>query len=333
MQIAIKVFIIKSFRGGFMSETNEAYRCPLCGQTSRCEIKGKDDFYTEYYCKTLDRTFRLADESILASPNREELLDLIVEHLLKPKINKDDADVLTFYCNETDYEEKGCVNLYSKLKLYPTATLDLVNRSLINLTRFYDYEKIFRVYSVARPILSRLTFRKEIFIIMTELGYLRAIDSNNYTISASGWLKAEELIKKNDDLKQAFIAMSFANIEELKNIRETFKKAIAESGYEPRIIDEKEHNNQIVPEIIYEIKHSKFLVVDVTYPNNGAYYEAGIGFGLGKEVICCCKREALDGSGTYTRPHFDISQKSLVVWEDQSDLLVKLKRRIEATVQ
>lgn len=45
-----------------------------------------------------------------------------------------------------------------------------------------------------------------------------------------------------------------------------------------------------------------------------AYYKVVIGLGLGKEVICCCKREALDGNGTYTRPHFDISQKSLVVW-------------------
>ena len=315
-----------------MSETKGTYRCPLCGQTTRCEINGKDGLYTKYYCKMLDRTFRLADESILISPNREELLDLVVEHLLKPKIDND-ADVLSFYYSKNDCEEKGYVNLYNKLKLYPNSTLDLVNRSLINLTRFYDYKNIFRVYSVAKPILSRLTFRKEIFIIMTELGYLRAIDSNNYTISASGWLKAEEMIRKNDDLRQAFIAMSFANIEELKNIRETFKRAIVESGYDPRIIDEKEHNNQIVPEIIYDIKHSKFLVVDVTYPNNGAYYEAGIGFGLGKEVICCCKREALEGSGKYQRPHFDISQKSLVIWEDQNDLLVKLKRRIEATVQ
>lgn len=316
-----------------MSETNVTYSCPLCSQSTRCEIRGKYDSYTEYYCRTLNKTFILEDNSILNSPSREELLDLTVEHLLKHKTDGNNADVLSFYCNEDDSEEMGCVNLYDKLKHYPTATLDLVNRSLINLTRFYDYEKILKIYSVANPILSRLTFRKKTFAIMAELGYLRETNPNIYTISANGWLKAEEMIKRNDDLKQAFIAMSFANIEELKNIRETFKKAIAESGYEPRIIDEKEHNNQIVPEIIYEIKHSKFLVVDVTYPNNGAYYEAGIGFGMGKEVICCCKREALDGSGTYTRPHFDISQKSLVVWEDQADLLVKLKRRIEATVQ
>lgn len=38
---------------------------------------------------------------------------------------------------------------------------------------------------------------------------------------------------------------------------------------------DKEHNNQIVPEIFYEIDHSQFLVVDIIYPNNDAYFEAG----------------------------------------------------------
>lgn len=46
-------------------------------------------------------------------------------------------------------------------------------------------------------------------------------------------------------------------------------------GYYVSIIDEKEHNNQIVPELFYEIDHSQFLVVDITYPNNDAYFETG----------------------------------------------------------
>ena len=45
-----------------------------------------------------------------------------------------------------------------------------------------------------------------------------------------------------------------------------------------------------MPEIFYEIKQSKFVVVDVTKQNNGAYYEAGHDKALGKEVIVCCKK-------------------------------------------
>ncbi len=125
--------------------------------------------------------------------------------------------------------------------------------------------------------------------------------------------------------------MSFRN--ETATIRNSFKIAIEACGYAVKIIDEKEHNNQIVPEIFYEIERSKFIVVDVTYPNYGAYYEAGFAQALGKEVIVCCKKEAFENtSGKFERPHFDIAQKSMVLWEDEADLVSRLKRRIEATV-
>jgi len=52
--------------------------------------------------------------------------------------------------------------------------------------------------------------------------------------------------------------------DETKSIRESFRKAISESGYSVKIIDEKEHNNQIVPEIFFEIEQSLFVVVDIT---------------------------------------------------------------------
>lgn len=113
-------------------------------------------------------------------------------------------------------------------------------------------------------------------------------------------------------------------------IRESFKKAIHESGYTPRLIDEKEHNKQIVPEILFEIGRSKFMVVDVTVPCYGAYYEAGYAQALGKEVIICCSQEAFNN--TETRPHFDIAQKSMIIWDTEDELVERLIRRIAATV-
>ena len=97
------------------------------------------------------------------------------------------------------------------------------------------------------------------------------------------------------------------------------------------MIKDKEHNHQIVPEILYEIDRSKFLVMDVTLPNYGAYYEAGYALGKGKEVIISCRKEEFDNPDK--RPHFDILQKTLVVWEDEKDLMEKLQKRIEATVK
>ena len=149
---------------------------------------------------------------------------------------------------------------------------------------------------------------------------------SNYQISAKGWEKISE-IKQNESNNQGFIAMSFR--DETKSISDSFKTAIVKCGYIPRRIDEKEHNNQIVPEILFEISRSKFVVVDVTYPNYGAYYEAGYAEALGKEVIICCREDVFNSN---QKPHFDIAQKSSIVWKDEEDLENRLYRRIEATV-
>ena len=82
--------------------------------------------------------------------------------------------------------------------------------------------------------------------------------------------------------------------------------------------------------MFFEIERSKFMVVDVTFENSGAYYEAGYAQALGKEVIVCCSKEILDGPN---KPHFDIAQKQIIDWTDLADLKERLKRRIEATVR
>ena len=169
---------------------------------------------------------------------------------------------------------------------------------------------------------------------LNDLGYVNTNTDDDYyniVITADGWKFIDELKRKNQEIKQGFIAMQFGN--QTLDIRETFKRAISTSGYAVSIIDEKEHNNQIVPEIFYEIQRSKFMVVDITYPNYGAYYEAGYGQALGKEVIVCCNEESFNSNDKSKRPHFDIAQKSTIVWKDLDDLYKRLKRRIEATVK
>ena len=97
------------------------------------------------------------------------------------------------------------------------------------------------------------------------------------------------------------------------------------------VIRDVEHNNQIVPEIRSRIERCSFLVMDCTHPNLGAYYEAGIAVGLGKEVIICCSKESFESDDS--RPHFDIAQQSMIVWKDHDDLSERLTKRIKATVK
>ncbi len=168
--------------------------------------------------------------------------------------------------------------------------------------------------------------REELFgflDLLTEMGYLDKAN-NTYRLTAKAWLRVQELGQNNKISKQAFVAMSFDT--DMKTVRDTIIASVRESGYSPMLIDTKEHNNQIVPEIFFEIKRSLFVVADLTKHRNGVYYEAGYAEALGKEVILCCEKSDFDNK------HFDVAQKNTIVWEDENDLLKRLKDRIKATI-
>lgn len=157
-----------------------------------------------------------------------------------------------------------------------------------------------------------------------ELNYEEQYIAFKLTLKA---LRKIENIQKNLSYgKKVFIAISFA--DETKIIREAIKNGIVNAGYEPTIINERIHNQQIVPEIFKQIRDAKFLVIDVSVPNNGAYYEAGYASGLGKEVIFCCKKEIFENEKT--RPHFDVSQKQMIIWTDERELSEKLSSWIKS---
>ena len=142
----------------------------------------------------------------------------------------------------------------------------------------------------------------------------------------AGWQRVENLEIEEKNNKKVFIAMAFG--KETDDTREALKLGITHAGYEPILIDELTHNHQIVPEMFNKIRESKFLVIDISIPNTGAYYEAGYAHGLGKEVIFCCKDTSFYSHEKNMRPHFDISQKQMIIWEDENDLSKKLEKWI-----
>ncbi len=152
-------------------------------------------------------------------------------------------------------------------------------------------------------------------------------DSFVTVVSNKGWQRVDELQKDKSRVNQknVFVAMAFKPGTE--PVRDAIKKAIYECGYVPRIMDEIEHNHQIVPEMLYEIRQARFLIAELSEHNNGAYYEAGYALGLGKEVIHVCSKEAFE-SGY----HFDVRQVNSVIWENVDELSSKLAKRIKATI-
>lgn len=164
-------------------------------------------------------------------------------------------------------------------------------------------------------------------------------DNVKIVMMPEGWKRVDELQADIKNNKNVFVSMAFN--DGTKDTREALREGIIGAGYSPEFIDEIIHNKQIVPEMFRLIRESRFLILEITDPNYGAYYEAGYALGLGKEVIICCKSEVFTRQyeteeekkyQKYLKPHFDIAQKQILVWEDYADLSNKLAEWIKAII-
>lgn len=161
-------------------------------------------------------------------------------------------------------------------------------------------------------------------------GYIEVAISNGeigndslVSITAKGYERIDELEKNNADGRTVLVAMSFA--EGTEKLRESIREGISNAGYIATFIDEVEHNEFITPELLSYIRSSRFVVVDLTHQNNGAYFEEGYAMGLGKPVIQLCKKGV--------QLHFDIAQKNTIMWESEDDIPERLTNRIKATIE
>lgn len=163
---------------------------------------------------------------------------------------------------------------------------------------------------------------------LCEVGYINSTlvksgkGFESITITPKGYQRIDELQKSSGEGKNVLVAMQFG--DETKNLREAIKIGIRDAGFNPVLIDEVEHNELITPELLSYIRNSRFVVVDLTHQNNGAYFEEGYAMGLGKPVIQLCKK----GKSL----HFDIAQKNTIMWDCESDIPLRLKNRILATI-
>lgn len=197
-------------------------------------------------------------------------------------------------------------------------------------------------------LIEQLNFLVKIFNEneLIEIVFPPVMEDDEYSlkVTPSGWKRVDELQKDDKNNKNVFVSMAFN--KKTKATRESIRNGIINAGYSPEFIDEIIHNNQIVPEMFRLIRECKFLILDISDPNYGAYYEAGYALGLGKEVIICCNEDVFNGNfkangnditkeeiekfGRYLKPHFDIAQKQILVWKDHADLTKKLSEWIKA---
>ena len=147
-------------------------------------------------------------------------------------------------------------------------------------------------------------------------------DGEAISLTPKGYARIETLQKNTAYGRNVLVAMKFG--DDTIPLREAVRKGVTDAGYIAIFIDEVQHNDFITPELLKYIRDSKFVVVDLTHQNNGAYFEEGYAMGLGKQVIQLCQKDQ--------RLHFDIAQKNTIMWDTEEDIPERRKNRIKSTI-
>jgi hypothetical protein len=113
-----------------------------------------------------------------------------------------------------------------------------------------------------------------------------------------------------------FIAMQFGD-EILDPFVKDVLKPIVKAKLKIEVVDMRDSSKSgVIDNIMREcIRDSKFVLVDLTHENSGAYWEAGYAEGLGKPVIYLCERTKFEEEKT----HFDTNHCTTVMWSKDGD--------------
>ena len=325
-----------------------ANRCPFCG-SQNLKFDNREWERIGVNCPVCGRYVINLKDMEKIEPLKDKIASILYHS------EKSDTRIIgdeTFYDeNKNDFARPRFIPLDSAENLYPSKFSTKIEYMLWDIARRteffgnstdYSYEEFCSAFFIRKFDAKGNPLDDSIisFQIHKILSYLQS-KAVNYTevdmtegfpihieLNPNGWQRIEALEIADKNNKNVFIAMAFG--EETKATREALKSGIINAGYNPILIDEVTHNHQIVPEMFKKIRDSKFLVIDISIPNMGAYYEAGYAYGLGKEVIFCCNEKSFDSQDKNMRPHFDVSQKQMIRWKDESDLTKQLAQWIKS---
>jgi hypothetical protein len=156
----------------------------------------------------------------------------------------------------------------------------------------------------------------------------------NATLTLAGWQLADSLRKAGRASKQAFIAMKFGDAELDALVRDHLVPAVESTGFKLRALNEGQPAGLIDDQLRVAIRRARFILVDLTHGNRGAYWEAGFAEGLGKPVIYLCREDIFNGVDPDRKPHFDTSHLVTILWKPEAaaDAASRLAACIRATL-
>lgn len=200
-----------------------------------------------------------------------------------------------------------------------------------------------------KPTVADWVFNVESFLKEIEEGtketseYIEKIkqfgDEFQYCENLVAWLR--QLYKRKYDSievppitkrNQIFVAMMFS--DETNDVYQNcYKKVIQSLNYACMRIDEKDFTGSIISEITSEISDSVAIIADLTGNRGGVYYEAGVARGLQLcnhpiKLLLKCKQDFFNKE----KVHFDVSGDNILLYNDTSDLIEKLNKRLQTVL-
>lgn len=165
----------------------------------------------------------------------------------------------------------------------------------------------------------------------------KAIGGNSVahiTLSFAGWDRYQSLRTGEIGTRKAFMAMHYGKPELDQVFFDWFKPAVEKTGFNLERLDEQPKAGSIDDRLRVEILTARFLITDLTFGNQGAYWEAGFAEGLGKPVIYTCEKRYFNREKPYEEiggTHFDTNHHLTVIWDKKN--MDEAVKRLKATIR
>jgi hypothetical protein len=151
-----------------------------------------------------------------------------------------------------------------------------------------------------------------------------------FRLSMKGWNRYADLKHRSVHSNVAFMAMQFGDPELDHAFESCFVPAVRRTGFELRRVTDKQGAGNIDTQIEARIRTARFLIADLTHDNRGAYWEAGLAYGLYVPVIYTCEKGKFEREGT----HFDTSHHVTIKWDRanlnaaENELVAKIRNTL-----
>ena len=152
------------------------------------------------------------------------------------------------------------------------------------------------------------------------------------TLSLAGWEQYEGEQRGEFAGDYGFLAMQFDDPKHETFAKEILKPVVKKgTGFDLHDQRDKAKAGIIDNLLRLNIRDARFVIVDLTHDNRGAYWEAGYAEGLGKPVVYICEKEKFEIAST----HFDTNHLTTVLWsygneeEFSQELVATLRRSLE----